>query len=319
MRPRWTGHVLALTTLAVALTVGPAQAQNRCGARKIAVASTAASCLLCLDARAAAKGPAADPAQAAKCLDPVAPQFAHIERKGTCRSTGDASLVSGAVSMLAGQVNAALDTDAANRCQAAKLKAACRKTACLAAAAARAVAKGTPVDQRKAGRCRSRFASSFAREEARGKCITSGDAAPIEALVDKFVDDLEQEVETTTTTSVPTSTTIAAECTDSDQCGITRCCHIPSGLCCRWGGETCAGTGPYNPFGTDGEASCTYDPQSGGPGPFNQDAICGTTAPSTCPVEAATPVYFECTRCADNGKPIGQLHNIQTGQYTSLY
>jgi hypothetical protein len=56
------------------------------------------------------------------------------------------------------------------------------------------------------------------------------------------------------------------------------------------------------------------DAKAAGKGPAAQPARMA----HTCLTEAALPVYFECTKCADNGKPIAQLYNTQTTESVSL-
>lgn len=92
----------------------------------------------------------------------------------------------GLVMLASGIVGAA---DPEDVCHAAKLKAAGKKEACLAAEEAKEVL-GKPADFAK---CSGKFEASFAKAEAKagaGVCPTEGDAAAIEALIDGCFDDL---------------------------------------------------------------------------------------------------------------------------------
>ena len=80
---------------------------------------------------------------------------------------------------------------AGQQCASGKIKAAGTKAACLLALDARQ-ANGIVVDPAKVQRCKDRLSApvsgAFARAEARGGCLTSGDATTIEGSVDAFVD-----------------------------------------------------------------------------------------------------------------------------------
>jgi polyhydroxybutyrate depolymerase len=69
------------------------------------------------------------------------------------------------------------------RCAAAKITAAGVR----AVATLRCAAAGAPIDPYCAGKAATRFASAFARAEARGGCLTGGDAGDVAALVDGWI------------------------------------------------------------------------------------------------------------------------------------
>ena len=82
---------------------------------------------------------------------------------------------------------------AAQECAARKIKAAGKKAACLLSLDAH-VAKGGTADPAKVQACKDRLGDptrgAFAHAEARGGCLTTGDASAIEDKVDAFVDDV---------------------------------------------------------------------------------------------------------------------------------
>lgn len=120
---------------------------------------------------------------------------------------------------------------AAQRCAAAKLKAASRKASGKLACYRRAAARGVPVDPACLARAEQKFAAAFAAAERRPGCLTTGDAAMIEATVDAFVTTLASDLPGTTTTTVTTTTTstnsTAGTCSFDNGC--TGSC--PGGFC----------------------------------------------------------------------------------------
>ncbi len=79
------------------------------------------------------------------------------------------------------------------RCAKSKIKAAGKTAACLLGLDARQAA-GSTVDPLKIEKCRDKLGDpvkgAFARAEAKGGCVVSGDAAAIETMVDDLVDDV---------------------------------------------------------------------------------------------------------------------------------
>jgi len=79
-------------------------------------------------------------------------------------------------------------------CASRKIKAAGKKAACLLSLDAR-VAKGAAADPAKVQKCKDQLGDpargAFAKAEAKGGCLTSGDATAIENKVDAFVDDVD--------------------------------------------------------------------------------------------------------------------------------
>lgn len=77
----------------------------------------------------------------------------------------------------------------AQRCAAAKLKAASKKAAAKLVCHKKAFLKGIPVDSLCLAKAEDKYLTAFAKAEAKGGCATVGDAAAVEALVDTFVGD----------------------------------------------------------------------------------------------------------------------------------
>ncbi len=184
--------LLLLVAASTAERAAAATAAEQCASAKIRAAGGKASCLLSLDARTAA-GAAVDPGKVQRCKDrlgdPAKGAFARAEARGGCLTPGDASSVEGLVDTLADDVFTALNVGTPNSCQAAKLKAAGKKTRCLLNLEANAAAeKG--LDPTKVQACKDRMSGAFARTEAGGTCATTGDAGTIETRIDTFVADV---------------------------------------------------------------------------------------------------------------------------------
>src|SRR4051794_369098 len=75
----------------------------------------------------------------------------------------------------------------------AKIKAAGKKASCLLSLESLA-ANGRPLDPVRVQKCKDKLGDptkgTFARSDAKGGCLTPGDAAAVEAMVDAFVDDV---------------------------------------------------------------------------------------------------------------------------------
>src|SRR5262249_2721114 len=82
----------------------------------------------------------------------------------------------------------------AQHCAAAKMKAAGKATECLLVIDAKAAA-GSPIDPVRLQRCRDQLGDStrgaFARAEARGECIITGDAFAVQGQIDTAVSGLD--------------------------------------------------------------------------------------------------------------------------------
>lgn len=121
------------------------------------------------------------------------------------------------------------------RCAAAKLRAAAKKASSKIACHRRAVLTGTAPDSSCLARAEEKFVRAFAAAEARGGCLTAGDAGDIEAAVDQFIADLLAQLPVTTTSS--TSTTSSSSTPPTISCGSGGMCS--GGMSCGSMGEIC--------------------------------------------------------------------------------
>ncbi len=97
---------------------------------------------------------------------------------------GAGTIVLGA--LLIGQP-AAAKSDPAAKCSATKVQAAGKKAGAKLKCWAKAVKKAIAVDPLCLGTAEEKFDAAYAKIEAKGGCLTNGDAPAIEALVDSFV------------------------------------------------------------------------------------------------------------------------------------
>jgi hypothetical protein len=107
------------------------------------------------------------------------------------RPFSDAALALGLVLVLSDPVTAR--PTPAQKCTSAKAKAAAREAAAKLGCHAKAASRGAVVDAGCLAEAEARFARAFATADAKGGCLTAGDAAAMEALVDAFA---QQAVET---------------------------------------------------------------------------------------------------------------------------
>jgi hypothetical protein len=77
----------------------------------------------------------------------------------------------------------------AQKCTGSKLKATGKKAAAKLKCHEKAIKKGIAVDPACLAKAEEKFADAFAKAEAKGGCLTTGDTGSIEGLVDTFVDD----------------------------------------------------------------------------------------------------------------------------------
>ena len=168
----------------------------------------------------------------------------------------------------------------AEKCAAAKLRAAAQKTSGLLECRARALQTPLP-DTACTTRVQSKFAAKWARIESRGGCAVSGDGDDVEAQIDAFVADLVDAVPATTTT---TTTTTPATCppTTALYCGASGCGSFalcPAGMTCDM--ATCACVGPAVACGSISGNLCRW-------GTCPAGMTCSTDPTSTaCPPACA--------------------------------
>src|SRR5262245_40312145 len=83
---------------------------------------------------------------------------------------------------------------AQNRCAGIKLKAASKNAKCLVNLDAKSAKSGTATDPAKEQRCKNNLGASFGAAEAKGGCLTTGDAQQIEDKTDAFRADVKSEL-----------------------------------------------------------------------------------------------------------------------------
>lgn len=149
----------------------------------------------------------------------------------------------------------------AQRCTAAKLKAVGKKYLGKLTCASKAALKGLPIDAACLAKVETKFLAAFTSAEARGGCLTTGDAAAIEAVVDACVADAVAALGPTTTTTSSTTTTTTPVCTvDGAPCALCA-----GGVC-----RTRVAVGPL---------VCVHGPSCSTPFPLGcaDDTACGPT------------------------------------------
>jgi len=77
-----------------------------------------------------------------------------------------------------------------SKCTSKKLLLAAKKALATMKCHSRAVGRGTPLDIACVTKADTKFAASWAKEESKGGCLTMGDGATIEVVVDAFVEDV---------------------------------------------------------------------------------------------------------------------------------
>ena len=128
----------------------------------------------------------------------------------------------------------------AQKCAAAKLMAMSKKLSGLLACHAKAAGRGAPVDATCVSKAAGKFGVAFAKIDAKGGCIVTGDAPAVEAMIDADVEALANAapiVPTTTSTSTSTSssTSTSTSSTTLPTCGTegASCGSCGSGVCVR--------------------------------------------------------------------------------------
>ena len=208
--PSVTSHCSVNRRVFLAYDSGDAQTRVRfqccftvaakCAGEKIKEASKKTACLAGLRAKEAAEGESPDPAKVMHCEEKLSSNFADLEAKGGCITTGDAPIIEAKVDAFVADLVSELNPSgppAANKCQGAKIKLAGKKAVCLLGLEAKAAAKGNflePLDPSKVATCQDKLSSGFGKLEAKGDCATTGDAGTIEGKVDAFVTDVSSEL-----------------------------------------------------------------------------------------------------------------------------
>jgi hypothetical protein len=184
---RTTLSVIAIVGLLVAVpNVGHGADPTRtCAKKKLTATGKKVSDKLKCFATAAGKALAVDAACLAKAETTFANAFTKAELKGGCPTTNDAASVESLVDDCVNAVQTALGTAVAkNPCLKAKLTAAAKKAASKISCSATAASKGRTADPACLAKAEATFAKNFPKKEAKGGCLTTGDVAAVEAIVD---------------------------------------------------------------------------------------------------------------------------------------
>lgn len=185
MRVRYAVVVLLVGSFVVPRLAAAADPARTCGKKKLAAAGKRIADELKCDATAAGKGIAVDAACVAKAELKLATAFAKAEAKGGCPTLGDASTIESFADECTATVRQALGAAMGkNACLKGKLGAGGKKTAAKIQCSATAAAKGRAADPACLLKAEAAFAKAFAKLEAKGGCVTSGDAAAVEAAID---------------------------------------------------------------------------------------------------------------------------------------
>jgi len=170
----------------------------------------------------------------------------------------------------------------AEKCAAAKLRAAAQKTSGLLECHARALQAPTSLESACTTRVRAKFVAKWERIESRGGCAVNGDGDDVEARIDAFVADLVDAVPATTTTTTTTTTPATCPPTTALYCGQSGCgfgALCPAGMTCDM--STCACVGPTVACGSISGNLCRW-------GTCPPGMTCGTDPTSTaCPPACA--------------------------------
>src|SRR5262245_48130607 len=160
-----------------------------CAGAKLKATGNAAGARLACHATAARQGVGTDPACLANADSKLSDAFDQAEARGGCVTTDDADDIDVLLDSSVGSLVSALrPASTKSRCAAAKLKATGRKAKTKLRCQAKATGRGVTVDPACLPKAEARFVAVFAKAEARPPCLTTGDAAGIERLVDDLVE-----------------------------------------------------------------------------------------------------------------------------------
>src|SRR5262245_52030603 len=181
------GAVIVVLLLTASLSSAASDPAVSCCSSKLRVAASREQQLFRCHANAAGRGEAVDPACVSAAGDGLERKFGRLEDGGACGGTGDAPVVRADLERIVGGIAAALrPVPAASGCAAKKLKAAAR----LASGTLKASAKLAPhpADQLAeldpvVTALSQRMEETFARLEAGGACLTTGDAGSVGTAV----------------------------------------------------------------------------------------------------------------------------------------
>jgi hypothetical protein len=192
-------HVLGIAAAAaltafVLVSADPAAAQNKCAAAKVKAAGKKASNKAKCHSSAVKKGDPVDAACLTKAETKFNASFAKAEAKPPCLTTGDGAAIEAKIDAFIADLAGTLGGPGPSACSSAKYKEAGKKAYGKLGCHRKAAQKGVPVDPACLAKAETKYNAGFAKAEAKGDCVTTGDAAAIEAKVDAFIDDVLAEL-----------------------------------------------------------------------------------------------------------------------------
>jgi len=255
---------IALLAIFIASVVH-AQTVNPCSSKKkLCVAKKEAALLKC-HTTAEKTGATVDAACLQKAHEkfdggatPSQGCFAKLEAKGGCLTTGDTAALEGKVDAFVSDVVQGLDpgypAPVTNTCSAGKKTCVAKKAKALLKCHSKAEKTGT-LDATCVQKAQIKFADPvngcFAKLEAKGGCLTTGDTTALESTVDAFVDDVVCELDPgsgTCPSGCPTTYAFTANGPDADYDigwnGNGHDQHIPTNDRLTLAVSGCAGASP---------------------------------------------------------------------------
>src|SRR5437870_6963424 len=198
----------------LAATAGAALAQSKCTSGEVKATGKKAACKLGVFSKAAAKNLPPDSTKLSTCETKFSASFGKAQTKGDCNPGGASEgTIETKVNAFVSDVNSEIAVGPLpSKCQAAELKAAGKKAACLLGVDAKGIAKSLPPDSTKHLACGSKMSAAFTKAASKGDCGAAASEGTIETKVDNFENDVLSEENpplgsTTTTTSASTTTT----------------------------------------------------------------------------------------------------------------
>ncbi len=125
------------------------------------------------------------------------------ESSRTSMSIFAASLIALFLSMA---ISSSAAKDPGAICATSKQKAAAKKLTEKVKCHGKAIKKGVPVDAACLTKAEGKFDASFTKAEGKGGCVTTGDTAAIEMLIDETLADLLEALPASASTSTTTTT-----------------------------------------------------------------------------------------------------------------
>ena len=186
-----------LAVVLVCASAAAAPAASPCTASKLTAAGKSSAFELNCESKAARADTAADVMCVGRAEERLAAAFSKAETNGGCGVSGDVLDVEARIDEQRADIVAAIPrgaSDASRACAASKLKAAGKRSRSRLACFSKAQKRHVAVDVACLAKAAGKFATLFARAEARGGCVMGDDAFVIAGLVDGGVSKIVAEV-----------------------------------------------------------------------------------------------------------------------------